>query len=173
MHEEPYTIRTLQPGDTIELDAVTRMCMETVLETIPEFGGSAAAALAQLPNFTFEQMRAMLATSAANEDHRILAVIDGSTVVGYSIFSVKIDEQGVRYGYLFSRGVAVSHRRRGIAARLLEDAHSWFRSRRAQYSRAETHVSNAAALSLFRSHGYRAQGPFKAAWEYYVLEKSL
>jgi ribosomal protein S18 acetylase RimI-like enzyme len=174
MPQDSYTIRSIRLGEAPELDAVTRMCVVTVLETIPEFGGSATMALAHLPNFTFDKMRAMLATSAVSDEHRILAVMDdGGAVVGYSIFSVKTDDLGVTYGYLFSRGVAASHRRRGIVTRLLDEAHSWFRSRGARYARAETHVSNTALQSLLGKHGYVSDGPFEAAWPYLVLERAL
>jgi ribosomal protein S18 acetylase RimI-like enzyme len=174
MQRDNYTIRHLGPGDALELAAVTRMCMETVLETIPEFGGSEATARAHLPNFSFDEMRAMLTTGAASENQRILAVVaDGGEVVGYSLFSVKTDDRGVTYGYLFSRRVAPPHRRRGIATRLLGEAHAWFRSRGARYARAETHASNRALQSLLGRHGYLAHGPYEAAWPYVVLEKIM
>lgn len=148
--------------------------MATVLETIPEFEGSAERARALLPNFSFEQMRAMFAASCANDAHRIIAVLDEQgNVCGYSAYSIKVDAGGNRYGHLFSRGVASSHRRRGIASCLLHDAELWFREEGATYIQAETHTTNAALRALLEKHGFMATGPLDGHWPYYVLRKNL
>lgn len=167
-------IQRLRAADARLLDEVTRMCMATVLETIPEFGGEARRAREALPNFTFEQMRAMLEKGSADEAQRILAAVDEQgRACGYSAFLLKRDEKGTRYGYLFSRGVEPGRRRQGIATRLLMEAEAWFRAEGASYVRAETHVGNSALRTLLQKHGFRAEGPFEGAWPYYVLRKEL
>ncbi|MBC7932839.1 MAG: GNAT family N-acetyltransferase [Rubrivivax sp.] len=156
------------------LDEVTRMCMATVLETIPEFEGDARRVFEVLPNFTFEQMRAMLEGDCRNDLHRIMAAVDEEGHVrGYSAYSLKRDSEEKLYGYLFSRGIDPKYRRQGIAARLLEGEEAWFRSEGAEYIQAETHVTNVALRTLLEKHGFSLSGPVKGHWPYYILRKEL
>jgi ribosomal protein S18 acetylase RimI-like enzyme len=169
-----YTIEQVTASDTERLAVITGMCMMTVLETIPEFGGDENVARQSLPNFTFQQLQEMLERSAASQAHRILAAVtaDGR-VVGYSIVSLKVDDAGLPYGYLFSRGVRHEHRRQGIASRLLEVAEEWFAGNGVDYLRAETHTGNVALRSLLEQHGFAVTATEAGAWPYHVLQKSL
>jgi ribosomal protein S18 acetylase RimI-like enzyme len=148
--------------------------MATVLETIPEFEADTGKAFEVLPNFTFEQMRAMLERDCLSDKHRIMAALDEENHVrGYSAYSLKQDSAGKLYGYLFSRGVDVKYRRRAIATRLLDEAETWFRDEGAEYVQAETHVTNVALRTLLVKHGFTLSGPFEGHWPYYILRKEF
>ncbi len=148
--------------------------MATVLETIPEFEGDARRAQEALPNFTFEQMRAMLEGDCRNDAYRIMAAVnEAERVCGYSAYSLKRNPDGKLYGYLFSRGIDPRYRRRGIATRLFEEAELWFRDEGAEYIQAETHITNVALRTLLEKHGFSLSGPFKGLWSYYILRKEL
>ena len=164
----------MHDSDSQLLDEVTRLCMSTVLETIPEFGGDVGRAHAILTNFTVEQMRTMLENASRNDAHRIMAAIDESGhACGYSIYSLRHDPDGKLYGYLFSRGIVPEWRRRGIATQLLAIAEEWFGHEHAEYIQAETHVTNVALRTLLERQGFTASGPFEGNWPYYILHKEL
>lgn len=165
-------IERVDASDDELLAVVTRMCMETVLETIPEFLGQEAIARRHLPNFEFDAMRAMIAESAARPEHRILVATSDGVVVGYSIVSVKRNEAGELYGYLFSRGVAGSYRRQGIATMLLRAAEAWFLEHGIVYAQAETHLTNVPLQTLLMNHGFAVVEQGAGAWPSLVLRKS-
>jgi ribosomal protein S18 acetylase RimI-like enzyme len=56
------------------------------------------------------------------------------------------------YGYVSE--LSVRDRRRGIGARLLEDAHAWFREKNLPYAEVNVSVRNAVAGRFWRKHGY-------------------
>ena len=82
-----------------EINLVVSRTMETVLETIPEFEGSAEIALSVFSNFTHEQMKAMILKDFDNPNHRILVAEKDSTneVVAHAIFSIKEDDDGKKF----------------------------------------------------------------------------
>lgn len=165
-------IERVDASEEDRLAVVTRMCMETVLETIPEFLGQEAIARHHLSNFEFDAMRAMITASAALPEHRILVAISDDVVVGYSIVSVKRNEAGELYGYLFSRGVARPYRRQGIATMLLKAAETWFLQRGIVYAQAETHRENVPLQTLLLNHRFAVVEQGVGAWPYLVLRKS-
>ncbi len=161
----PYRIRDLDQASEAELDAVTRMCMATVLDTIPEFERDEERARRFLPNFTFDRMRDMIRADFPKATHRFLVAVDaGGTVVGHSMFSRKVTPEGRRYGYFFSRYVAPEHRRRGIAARLMEEAMAWFDGYDWDWLLAHTHASNEPLRRLFERHAFRVVERHDEPW---------
>lgn len=166
-------IDIVDDADVTCLALVTRMCMETVLETIPEFYGKEEVARQHLPNFEFGEMYSMMCRSASHPEHRILVATSGDVIVGYSIVSLKSNADGTRFGYLFSRGVAEPYRRRGIATRLLLAAEEWFRRNGAAYAQAETHESNAPLRELLTRNGFAVVEHGVGSWPFVVLRKSL
>lgn len=160
-----YRIRDLDPGSECEIDTVTRMCMATVLDTIPEFEHDEARARSFLPNFTFARMRDMIRADLPKSTHRFLVAVDGDgEVVGHSMISRKVTPDGRRYGYFFSRYVEPGHRRRGVAARLMEEALAWFGGYDWDHLLAHTHASNEPLRRLFERHGFRVAERHDEPW---------
>ena len=155
---------------------VVRRCMETVLETVPEFKGKAELALKTFPNFTHEQMAEMFRGVYDNPVHQILLAEDESSgeILGHAIYSIKTDEQGVDFGFCFSRYVTPSVRRKGVASALLQAQESWWRTNGAKYAVARTHERNTKLQKLFEKRGYDKTGPYEGDhFSYYGLKKPL
>lgn len=165
-----YRVRVLDPANEAEIDTVTRMCMATVLDTIPEFEHDEERARKALPNFTFGQMREMIRADLPKPTHRFLVATDPSgRVVGHSMISRKVDPAGQRYGYFFSRYVAPPHRRRGISARLMQEALAWFDGYDWDYLLAHTHASNTPLQGLFARFGFRVVERCDTPWSSLTL----
>lgn len=163
--DAPYRIRDLDTADEGELDTVTRMCITTVLDTIPEFEHDEERARGFLPNFTFARMRDMIRADLSKPTHRFLVAIDGGgRIVGHSMISRKVDSRGERYGYFFSRYVEPEHRRRGLAARLMEEALAWFGAQDWDYLLAHTHAKNEPLQRLFLRYGFRIAERHDVPW---------
>jgi ribosomal protein S18 acetylase RimI-like enzyme len=160
-----YRIRDLDPTSESEVDTVTRMCMTTVLDTVPEFEHDEERARRSLPNFTFERMRDMIRADLSRPTHRFLVAIDADgRVVGHSMISRKTTPEGRRFGYFFSRYVEPEHRKKGVAARLLEEALAWFGGYDWDYLLAHTHSSNEPLRRLFERHGFRVAERHDEPW---------
>ena len=167
-------IREVDRNNPNEVDLIVGRCMETVLETVPEFNNDPMMARDALPNFTFEEMKSKILGATHDPHHKIIvaSAMDGE-MMGHSIFSIKKDSDGFTYGSFFSRYIAPEHRRMGLASRLLEEAEGWMKEMGAQYSQAQTHVKNYKLQNLFRKFGYKVTGPKMAKWPYYELKKDL
>jgi ribosomal protein S18 acetylase RimI-like enzyme len=72
-------------------------------------------------------------------------------VVGVSMLERLVPE----VGYVYYLAVLTSHRRHGIAARLLDDALAWFRAEGVRVVYAAAEEDNVASIGLFRSRGFR------------------
>lgn len=161
----PYRIRDLDPASEGELAVVTRMCMATVLDTIPEFERDEARARSVLPNFTFDRMRDMIRADLFKPTHRFLVAVDADgRIVGHSMISRKVTPEGRPYGSFFSRFVDPGHRRRGIATRLMEEAMVWFGGFDWDHLLAHTHASNEPLRRLFERHGFRVTERHEKPW---------
>jgi GNAT superfamily N-acetyltransferase len=150
-----YQIRDLDESSEHELDTVTRMCMKTVLDTIPEFEHDEEIARRALPNFTFSAMRDMIRADFRKPTHRFFVVVDDcGRVVGHSMVSRKVTPQGRRFGHFFSRYVEPEHRRKGLGSRLMDAALAWFDDYDWEYLLAHTHEGNLRLRALFERHGF-------------------
>jgi len=153
------TFERLRSREAPELVWMARMAVETVIATVPEFEGSAERARAVFPNLTEPAMLAMFRSAVEDPSfHFLVARDEGGAPIGHSIFSMKTDPAGSRYGSFYTRYVAPEHRRKGVASRMLEIAERWFSDGGAQYLSAQTHVTNLALQGLFRSRGYQVLG---------------
>ncbi|MDJ0974220.1 MAG: GNAT family N-acetyltransferase [Planctomycetota bacterium] len=167
-----YLVRDLDPDTEHELDTVTRWSMETVLETIPEFSGSEAVARSVLPNFSFDEMRAMFEADLERPSHRFLVVEhDAHGLVGHSMISRKRDAEGLRFGYFFTRFVLPAHRRKGLGSRLLGEALRWFDEEGWDYLLAHTHAANEALQALFARHGFTIVERTEKPWAAVTLRR--
>ena len=167
-----YRIRDLDQASEAELDTVVRWCMETVLATIPEFEGSSEKTRAALPNFTFEQMKAMVRGDFTRPTHRFLVAVDAANhLVGHSMISRKVDAEGLRFGHFFSRYVLPEHRRKGLGGRLLQEALRWFDAQGWDYLVAHTHATNKPAQALFARAGFRVVERQERPWPSFTLRR--
>jgi tRNA threonylcarbamoyladenosine biosynthesis protein TsaB len=94
--------------------------------------------------FRSELAQPMVDARVAEQDGRI---------VGYSVAWL-----GRGSGHLGNLAVVPSHRRRGIARRLLVDLMDRARAQKADSLALEVRVSNFAAQALYRAHGFRLAG---------------
>ena len=171
-----YSIRDINPNEHTEIDLVVHRAMETVMETIPEFAGKHEEALKIWSNFTFDQMKAMLVSNYGDPNHRILLVIDqhSNSIAGHAIFSVKLDQEGIKYGFCYSRFIHPDYRKRGMASALLQAQESWWIHKGARYILAQTHENNFKLKNLFEKHGFQSEGPIAGQlYNYYILTKHL
>jgi ribosomal protein S18 acetylase RimI-like enzyme len=167
-----YVIRDLDTSSADEVDTVTRMCMTTVLDTIPEFQHDEERARKSLPNFTFAGMRDMIRGDFGKPTHRFLvAVAEDGRVVGHSMISRKVTPSGERFGYFFSRYVAPEHRRKGLASRLMEAALAWFAESPWDFLLAETHAANRPLRLLFERSGFRVVARRETPWPSLTLRR--
>ena len=102
--------------------------MTTVLDTIPEFEGSAEAARQKLNNFTLEAMIEMFAADLERSDRRFLVVRYEGELIAHSILSVRGAGSQKAWGYFFTRYVLPEHRRRGVGGLLLDAGIEWFQA---------------------------------------------
>jgi ribosomal protein S18 acetylase RimI-like enzyme len=82
---------------------------------------------------------------------RVRALEVEGEVIGVAMLELLVPE----VGYVYYVSVLTAWRRRGLAARLLDDALAWFRSSGARVVYAAAEEDNAASLALFRSRGFR------------------
>ena len=95
-------IRDINIKSESELDLVTNRCMETILETIPEFDNNPEKAQKKFSNFSFIEMRKMIKNSLADSNHKLLVAVNSKQeIVGHAIFSLKKDESNILYGFCF------------------------------------------------------------------------
>jgi [ribosomal protein S18]-alanine N-acetyltransferase len=77
----------------------------------------------------------------------------GDRILGYIVFWLVHDEV-----HVLNVGTAPEARRRGVGRALMEEAVAWGRGRGARLSTLEVRRSNAPAIALYRSLGYREVG---------------
>lgn len=85
---------------------------------------------------------------------RVRAAVEGGEVLGAAVLTRLAPEAAYVY-YIF---VGASHRRQGIAGRLLDDAIAIFRQQGAQVVWAAAEEDNAASIALFSSRGFGLVG---------------
>lgn len=173
--EVSYYIREIDFESNQELEIVTKRCMWTVLETIPEFENDPEKVRKQFKNFSFNEMKAMIKSDFGKENHRLLVALNNKDkLIGQSIFSLKKDEAQVKYGSCFSRYVVPEYRKIGIGSKLLEIAEEWWNKKEAAYVVSQTHIKNYNLRGLFCKMGYEVSEPKQnGCYQYYELKKQL
>lgn len=84
--------------------------------------------------------------------HFVVAACNG-TLAGYAGMSWVLDE-----GYIFNIAVAPSYRRQGVAHALLDAFDRFAFEKHLSFLSLEVRASNQAAVTLYRSCGYRSMG---------------
>ena len=163
-------IRPIDPESRSELRTIATFSLMTMLETIPELRSH----VTDLPNFSIDEMQAMYAQGQSNPQHRYLcAVDDAGMLCGHAIFQLKKDDAGQTYGYCYTRYVLPRYRRRGVAARLLDEALGWFGEAGAAYALAHTHATNEPLRALFECAGFVVSERVDGRWPTLALRKEL
>jgi ribosomal protein S18 acetylase RimI-like enzyme len=103
----------------------------------------------------FEGIYRWHAKRTLREIERVRGAVDGAEVVGVAMLERLLPE----VGYVYYVAVRSDRRRRGIAARLLDDALAWFSTGGTRIVYAAAEEENAASLALFRSRGFRIVEP--------------
>lgn len=164
-----YHLRELY-DDEHEIDWATRACMRTVLETIPEMNGSESVAQEFLPNFSFEEMRSMIAADIDKSTHLLLVVADSEDrPVAHAMVSQKMTPKKTKYGLFFTAFVEPDHRREGLATLLMEGIVEWFEDYRWSFLLAHTHQSNHAARGLLERYGFQVTEEHDEPWPHITL----
>jgi ribosomal protein S18 acetylase RimI-like enzyme len=86
----------------------------------------------------------------------LVARADGN-IVAFAIGRME-QEGGTLFGHIFTLETLPSHRRIGIAKKLLNELETLFAERGAVESRLEVREDNAAAISLYEKLGYKRVG---------------
>lgn len=173
--EHLYYIREIAIDSNSELELVTKNCMQTVLETIPEFDNNPEKVKREFKNFSFEDMKLMIKNDLGKKDHKLLVAVNNKEeIIGQSIFSVKTDIENIKYGFCFSRYVSPLYRKKGIGIKLLELAEEWWIENKAVYAVAQTHIENHKLKSLFMKMNYEtSEAKQNNVYKYYELKKYL
>lgn len=165
-----YTIRPLDFRLDEEVNVAASFSMLTLLETLPEARRDPAC----VPNFSVASMAEMYRENRHNPAHRYLVVTDeDGMLVGHAIALMRLDDDGVRHGYSYTRYILPSHRRKGLARRLLHEAKAWWRAEGARYVLAHTHPTNAPLQALFHDEGFRAVEQRGGRWPSLLLRWDL
>lgn len=145
------TIRAIDTNAPDELDVVARNTLRSHQETIPE-----SRIRDDVPNMTFESMRAMLDKAFMRIDrHCLVALDERGMVIGHRILEVGTDGSGERFGSGFNIFIEPAYRNQGIALRLMEESDAWFRAAGAKYVETGTHRDNVKMQKLYAKQGYR------------------
>jgi ribosomal protein S18 acetylase RimI-like enzyme len=86
-----------------------------------------------------------------------LAALVNGDVVAFAIGRME-QEDGMLFGHIFTLETLSTHRRKGIAEKLLSELETLFVERGAVESRLEVREDNAAAISLYEKLGYKRVG---------------
>ena len=86
-----------------------------------------------------------------------LAARVNGEIVGFAIGRIDA-AKGTPYGHILTIEALPSHRRKGIAEKLLTDLEALFKEKGAKESRLEVREDNAAAISLYEKLGYKRVG---------------
>jgi GNAT superfamily N-acetyltransferase len=164
------SLRTLGELDSDEIDVLVQRSRQTMLETIPELGGSEERARVLVPNFDADAMRGMyLRDLKRTETHRFVLAELAERVVGHAVFFVRPADPDGALGYLFTIYVCPEQRRAGIAGQLLDHAVSWLEETGATRVVAHTHVTNTPFVHLAESRYFCVTERRETPWPHLEL----
>jgi ribosomal-protein-alanine N-acetyltransferase len=86
----------------------------------------------------------------------LVAKVKGE-IVGFAIGRMDV-ARGMPYGHVLTLETLPSHRRKGVAQRLLRQLEALFREKGALESRLEVREDNNAAINLYLESGYKKMG---------------
>ncbi len=89
-----------------------------------------------------------------------LAARVNGEIVGFAIGRIDT-AKGMSFGHILTIEALPSHRRKGIAKKLLTELEELFKEKGAKESRLEVREDNAAAITLYERLGYKRVGKLK------------
>jgi ribosomal-protein-alanine N-acetyltransferase len=92
-------------------------------------------------------------TDSLRTGYECQLLVAGEVLLGYFVAM-----KGVEEVHLLNITVAPEHQRQGWARLMLEALAVWSRGQRAQWLWLEVRVSNARALAIYETHGFRRVG---------------
>jgi ribosomal-protein-alanine acetyltransferase len=116
-----------------------------------------------------------IAQLLTNQNCISLMAKENDKIIGFVIGMVYV-EGDILTGHILTLDVSLSHRRKGVGIKLLQEMEKIFRSKQVKVSRLEVREDNVAALNLYQKLGYRKVGRLR---HYYgdahgiILEKVL
>lgn len=131
MDVSDVTLRSYQPSDIDALYALDVVCFEEPFR------------------FTRAAMRSFAASPRA---HVVIAEQDGA-VVGFCIAHVE-RMRSQRVGYIVTLDVAPSHRRQGLAQRMMQAIEAACAAQRCELLALHVYVGNEAAIEFYRRCGF-------------------
>jgi [ribosomal protein S18]-alanine N-acetyltransferase len=115
-----------------------------------------AAASAEAPRWTRRDYEQILLVAPADPLARCsLVALCGGSLAGFAVTSCLRQESVAEMEGLV---VDQNHRRRGIGSALIAACMAWAANVGASFVRAEVRASNAAAIALYRRHGFSHVG---------------
>jgi ribosomal-protein-alanine N-acetyltransferase len=94
-----------------------------------------------------------LGSSLSQDQHSLVLELNGSEVVGFAVTQRVLDD-----GTLMNIAVRPEHQGRGFGSRLLQAALDGLRQQGAARCFLEVRAGNAAAIALYRRHGFIDDG---------------
>ena len=113
--------------------------------------------------FSLPWTRRQLESQLPDGGHEFLVAESGGELLGYAGMMCVLDE-----GYISNVAVAPEHRRRGIAAGLIEALLVKARERELSFVTLEVRESNTPAIALYKKYGFAQVGQRK---NYYDLPR--
>ncbi|GAA5175759.1 hypothetical protein GCM10025771_08800 [Niveibacterium umoris] len=141
-------LRDLDPFNADEIALVAQRMRDTLVEVEGAERGAAMYTMAWLEN------RVRWHLDPANTRARVvLALADGDTVAGHTIFRIEHDASGM-FGLISTTYVLPAFRRHGVAQALLECAEAWFRAQGVPQCCTWTSSTNRPLIGLYARNGY-------------------
>ena len=165
-----FNIQPLNPKSQQELDHVCVFSVMTLWESRPEMRVDPAT----LPHFGFAAHRKLILAGASSPTQQHLVARDQEgRLVGHSIVIMRHTEDGVPYGYFWSRYVLPRHRRQGLARQFLRQSIEWLKQQGVVFADAHIHVDNAPLRRMFEGEGFRVVDRRTEQWTYLVMRLEL
>lgn len=116
-----------------------------------------------------------IAQLLTNQNCISLIAKENDKIIGFIIGMLNF-EGNILSGHILTIDVSLSHRRKGVGIKLLQELEKIFRNKQVKVSHLEVREDNVAALNLYQKLGYRKVGKLR---HYYgdahgiLLEKAL
>lgn len=145
----PMMIREIDPTSDAEIALVAQRMRETLIEVEGQERG------ANMYSMPWLEDRVRWHLNPANIRAKVmLAIASDGEIVGHTIFRIETADSAP-FGLISTSYIVPHARRSGWAAKFLEQAHHWFRSKDISTCCTWTSSTNIPLISLYRKFGYQ------------------